>query len=136
MLLGSASDNIRLTAGSLNTATVKPRLLRASQEESDNPRSYNIEWKLLAESDDKKAGGDMENEAAEISGFVKKAKDFELQFKAPRQPGAYRLFVTIHYKNKVAYANVPFEVLGTASNTGSSALRFKKYDLQSFDRPR
>ncbi|MBM3400078.1 MAG: DUF4038 domain-containing protein [Bacteroidetes bacterium] len=135
MLLGAASDSIRLTAGSLNTATVKPRLLRASQEESDNPRSYHIEWKLLAESDDKKAGGDMENEAAEVSGFVKKAKDFELQFKAPRQPGAYRLFVTIQYKNKVAYANVPFEVLGTKSNTGSSALRFKKYDLQSFDRP-
>jgi hypothetical protein len=135
MLLGAASDSIRMVPGSLNTAMVKPRLVRATEEESNNPRSYRIEWKLLAESDDKKAGGDMENEATEISGFVKKAKDFELQFRAPRQPGAYRLFVTIHYKNKVAYSNVPFQVQGTASNSGSSVLRFKKYDLQSFDQP-
>jgi hypothetical protein len=70
-----------------------------------------------------------------MSGFVKKAKDFELQFKAPRQPGAYRLFVTIHYKNKVAYANVPFWVRDAAADEGNKALRFKKYDLQSFDQP-
>lgn len=134
-LLGSASDSIRVMSGSMNTAIVKPALLRTSADESKNPRSYRIEWKLLAESDDKKAGGDMENEAAEITGFIKKVKDFELQFKAPRQPGAYRLFVTIHYKNKVAYANLPFLVKDAASDEGSKALRFKRYDLQSFDLP-
>lgn len=131
----SATDSIRMAAGSLNTAKVNPALLRATAEESKNPRSYRIAWKLLAESDDKKAGGDMENEAAEISGFIKKIKDFELQFKAPRQPGAYRLFVTIHYKNKVAYANVPFLVKESAGNEGSRVLRFKQYDLKSFEQP-
>jgi hypothetical protein len=130
-----ASDTITVSAGSLNNAFVKTALLRASDIESSNPRSYKIEWKLLAESDDKKAGGDLENEASEIGGFIKKAKDFELQFKAPQQPGAYRLFVNIHYKNKVAYANVPFLVKDAASDEGSKALRFKRYDLQSFDQP-
>lgn len=130
-----ASDTLTVAAGSLNNALVKAALLRASAEESKNPNSYKIEWKMLAESDDKKAGGDMENEAAEISGFIKKVKDFELQFKAPRQPGAYRLFVTIHYKNKVAYANVPFQVKDAATEGGSKVLRFKKFDMQSFDQP-
>lgn len=131
----SARDSIRIAAGSLNKAVVDPALLRASAEDSKNPRSYQIDWKLLAESDDKKAGGDMENEATEITGITKKAKDFELQFKAPRQPGAYRLFVTIHHKNKVAYANVPFMVKDAAAEDGSKVLRFKKFDMQSFDQP-
>lgn len=130
-----ASDNITVDAGSLNSALVKAALLRATAEESNSPRSYRIEWKMLAESDDKKAGGDLENEASEISGFIKKANDFELHFKAPRQSGAYRLFVTIHYKNKVAYANMPFLVRDAAAPEGSKKLRFKRYDLQSFDQP-
>ena len=131
-ILGAASDSIRISSGSLNTARVNTGLLRATEQESNNPNNYRIEWKMLAESDDKKAGGDMENEATEITGFIKKAKDFELQFKAPAREGAYRLFVFIYYGNKVAYANIPFWVNAVADGGRNRAVKFKKYNMQSF----
>jgi hypothetical protein len=132
-ILGAASDSIRILSGSLNTARVNTGLLRATEQESKNPNNYRIEWKMLAESDDKKAGGDMENEATEITGFIKKAKDFELQFKAPAREGAYRLFVFIYYGNKVAYANIPLWVKSGKQPGQNKKLRFKTFNMQSFE---
>jgi hypothetical protein len=132
-ILGAASDSIRILSGSLNTARVNTGLLRATEQEFKNPNNYRIEWKMLAESDDKKAGGDMENEATEITGFIKKAKDFELQFKAPAREGAYRLFVFIYYGNKVAYANIPLWVKSGKQPEQNKKLRFKTFNMQSFE---
>lgn len=132
-ILGAASDSIRILSGSLNTARVNTGLLRATEQEFKNPNNYRIEWKMLAESDDKKAGGDMENEATEITGFIKKAKDFELQFKAPAREGAYRLFVFIYYGNKVAYANIPLWVKSGKQPGQNKKLRFKTFNMQSFE---
>jgi hypothetical protein len=87
---------------------------------------------MLAESDDKKAGGDMENEAAEISNFMKKEGAGTMHFKAPRQPGGYRLFAMVYYQNKVAYNNIPFKVVAASSDENKRAVKFKKFNMESF----
>ena len=76
----------------------------------------NYSWKILAESTDKKSGGDAEKEASEINGLIAKNSGSKPKFFAPAQPGAYRLFVTIEHNNTLAYANIPFFVFVEKAN--------------------
>lgn len=69
-------------------------------------------WELLPESTQTGAGGDAENkpEAAEMK-IVDDSGNGKLSFRAPRKPGAYRLFVYANDgKGKAATANCPFYV--------------------------
>lgn len=97
------------------------------------PKKVKYHWKCLQESTDKKAGGDVENEAAEVPISIKNGNSNTISFKAPSKPGAYRLFVTMEYENKVAYANFPFQVAESDKDSKKSAVRMKKYSMESFN---
>lgn len=97
------------------------------------PKKVKYHWKCLQESTDKKAGGDVENEAAEVPISIKNGTSNNITFKAPAKPGAYRLFVTMEYENKVAYANFPFQVSESDKASKKSAVRMKKYTMESFN---
>ena len=69
------------------------------------------EWKILKESTEKKSGGDAEKEAEQLNGLIPVSQTAKITFRAPAEPGAYRLFVRIQHNQTVAYANIPFQVL-------------------------
>ncbi len=153
-----SDENIVLTPGSKHNASVKSYLLTpneafqlfSSRSESSNfpkqitvpstpltdkniPKKVKYHWKCLLESTDKKAGGDVENEAAEVPVSIKNGRSNHISFKAPSKPGAYRLFVTMEYENKVAYANFPFQVTESDKASQKSAVRMKKFTMESFN---
>lgn len=69
------------------------------------------EWKVLAEATDLRGGSGIETPPARIAISVLHADAASVRFLAPQQPGAYRLFITIHdRKGKAATANLPFLV--------------------------
>jgi hypothetical protein len=107
-------------------------LIQYNQTQNDT-NNLHCSWKILAESNDKKAGGDLENEASEIPGLIKKGKSKRILFKAPNEEGAYRLFVTIEYQNKIAYANYPFYVDASANSSKPKSVRLKKFTMDSFN---
>lgn len=103
----------------------------------DSLKQGNIKyhWRIIEESTDKKSGGDVESEATEIAGLILKgASGNKILFRTPEREGAYRLFVSIVYNGKMAYANIPFRVL--PRNTEDKQARFIKLkytDMSSFD---
>lgn len=121
----SAIDNITLKAESKNKAEL---IL-------DNaPNSVRYKWRIMAESTDKKSGGDKEEAAAEISGLIRKGKSHAIEFFAPKIPGQYRLFVSALGNEKLAYANIPFLVLPKDENEKQSrGIQFKYVDMKSFE---
>ena len=155
----TADENIVLTPGSTHKASVQSFLLSPDEAfklfstttssankfptkitvpstlltDKNIPKKVKYSWKCLQESTDKKAGGDVENEAAEVPISVKNGKSNTISFKAPSKPGAYRLFVLMEYEDKVAYANFPFKVTETDQTSKKSALRLKKYSMESFN---
>ena len=92
-----------------------------------------ITYKILRESSDKKAGGDVENEAEEVPTKFKVSKSGKVIFDAPNETGAYRLFVTIIYKEKVAYANCPFTVTPNPKRGNGKKVWLKKWEMGSFE---
>lgn len=98
-----AQQNIHLFAGQNYGANV------AAQ--SPNGDSLTYSWEILEESNAKTVGGDFEEDPQRLSGLIEQGHAAEMNFKAPAQPGAYRLFVYIHDGHqKAAYANIPFYV--------------------------
>ncbi len=90
-------------------------------------------WEILKESDDKKEGGDAEKEAEAVTGLIKGNGKESISFRAPLVQGAYRLFVTISTKDKIAYANIPFYVTArTANDPQARFIQPKIYDFKSF----
>jgi hypothetical protein len=70
-----------------------------------------IEWEVRSESSDRKQGGDRESVPPAHPEAILAAQGSRLEFRAPSQEGAYRLFVTLHDgKGNAATANVPFFV--------------------------
>ena len=130
----AAAAGIQVEAGSINTAALNAGLTYYTETAAPDG-GYQVVWKLLAESDDKKAGGDVENEAAEITHFIKKEKAGMMQFKAPSAPGSYRLFAMVYYRQKVAYANIPFQVIPKSETNPGKGLRFKQFTMRTFDEP-
>jgi hypothetical protein len=48
--------------------------------------------------------------------------------------GQYRLFVSVLYNDKLAYANIPFKVIERGENEKQAkAVQFKFADMKSFD---
>ncbi|WP_040395686.1 glycoside hydrolase family 2 TIM barrel-domain containing protein [Aromatoleum toluclasticum] len=69
------------------------------------------EWKVLAEATDLRGGSGIETPPARIAVPVLHADAASVRFRAPQQPGAYRLFITVRdHKGKAATANLPFLV--------------------------
>lgn len=108
--------------------------LDMTKTQDDTDGKFVYQWKILAESNDKKSGGDAEEEAKEILGLIKGGKKSRITFRAPRTEGGYRLFVKIFYNNKVAYANIPFWVDKRGENDKQARfVEFKKTDMESFN---
>lgn len=122
-----ATDNITLAAESKNEAklfaTIPGTEMRAKYK-----------WRVIAESTDKKSGGDREEEAAEVAGLIRNGNGNSVTFMAPKTPGQYRLFVSVSYNDKVAYSNIPFLVSPRDPNAKQSrAVQFKYTDMKSFE---
>jgi hypothetical protein len=80
------------------------------------PADVRVTWSLQPESAHKGFGGDAELRPADLAlpAIPAGADQTRLNFPAPKQPGAYRLFVTVYGPgNKAAVANFPFLVGAT-----------------------
>ncbi len=98
-----ALDNIYVTAGSINTSDA----LFTDPEK----KVLKLEWVFMPESTDKKAGGDFEKTPEVLTNLIIENKNFSIKFKAPSNPGAYRLYVYAYDEdNNVAFGNIPFYV--------------------------
>jgi hypothetical protein len=70
---------------------------------------WKVEWKLLPEATDTKAGGDLEQALTSIPGKLRNEGTDGVEVIVPREEGGYRLFVKAIAENcRVAYANIPF----------------------------
>lgn len=80
---------------------------------ADDPEhdSLNYRWIVVAESSDKKHGGDEEQTPPSFPELIRSQTGSEVTFMAPSQSGAYRLFVYVtDNQNSAATANFPFYV--------------------------
>ncbi len=128
-------DNIKLKADERQTASVLAKVgINMTETTDDTDQKLHYTWKILAESTDKKSGGDAEEAAREIGGLIQGRTKKEITFRAPHKEGAYRLFVTIALNGKVAYANIPFWVDKRTEEDGqANFIEFKKATMTSFN---
>lgn len=69
------------------------------------------EWIVVAESSDKKVGGDRERRPPSFPHLIESKTENAVTFNAPEKSGAYRLFVYVtDNQNNAATANIPFYV--------------------------
>lgn len=117
------SESIYLEAEEKYDATVT-----ANDKDGDN---LTYRWLIIPESTDIKAGGDAESAPLPVSGVFVKRKDNAATFRAPKEPGSYRLFIFIYDKhNHYAYENVPFFVTPRAADKGPSRpVSFKRMEM-------
>lgn len=93
-----------------------------------NGDKINYAWELYPESTDLKMGGDAESKPSPIAGKIVSKNNAEITLNTPTAAGKYRLFITVSDASKVAYANIPFQVI-----TGQPAsIRLKSASLNSF----
>ncbi len=98
-----APDNIYLLAGDLYTTEVI-----VSDPDQD---SLVYRWEIMKESTSKATGGDSEYIPKAISNLFQGESAASMNFTAPSEPGAYRLFVYVEDGHQhVAHANIPFWV--------------------------
>ncbi|MFC3094909.1 hypothetical protein DRW07_17640 [Alteromonas sediminis] len=98
----TAFDNVRLQKRQSYSAKVSVR------DPENDPIRY--QWEIRKESTSQKVGGDKEYVPPVIEGLIEKQAN-NIQFKAPDEPGAYRLFVyAFDGNNNAAHANIPFYV--------------------------
>ncbi len=99
----SAYDNIKLDQSETYSAEVFYRNFE------DEPIRYH--WEILYESNDLGVGGDYESRPDSIDGLIQNDNTHKVKITAPKEKGAYRLFVyVIDSENKTATANIPFYV--------------------------
>ncbi len=98
-----AEDNIQLMAGDLYPAQVE-----VNDPDGD---SLVYHWEIRRESESKATGGDRESVPELIPGLFEGEVDASVNFTAPSDSGAYRLFIYVEDgQNHVAHANIPFWV--------------------------
>jgi hypothetical protein len=122
-----AADNIVIKAEEKSEAQIDLKF-------ANNQKAI-YRWRIIAESTDKKSGGDVEQEATEISGLIKTAgAPNKIIFRAPKLAGHYRLFVSAMHNNKLAYSNIPFKVITRDANDKQVRFaQFKFKDMSSFN---
>ncbi|WP_367874459.1 glycoside hydrolase family 2 TIM barrel-domain containing protein [Luteolibacter sp. Populi] len=94
-------------------AVVKAGEAAAVKMEVGDPNGdpVKIEWKIAAESTDRKEGGDAEAAPEEKAVAMKEKGANEWEFKVPAKAGAYRLFLIVRDGKGAASAeNIPFKV--------------------------
>lgn len=98
-----AEQDIKLAPGSTYTATVK------AKDPDDDTLSYR--WEVMQESNATQTGGDLEEVPQVIPGLISPVDSGQIQLTAPKQSGAYRLFVYVYDgKGHAGHANIPFFV--------------------------
>ncbi|MFM2135753.1 MAG: hypothetical protein RL021_1153 [Bacteroidota bacterium] len=130
-----AGDGIRLKAGNRYEASVLssfPAVANTSDTLSNEVLTY--DWKVLAESEDKKSGGDREAEASRQHIRFRNKHSPLVSFVAPDSPGSYRLFVNVYGHGKVAYANIPFQVIPRSAEDGPARPVSFKHQKMEFIR--
>lgn len=105
MLLNSqnAYQDVSLKVGSTYEASIE-----ASDPDGDVLR---YRWEVMHESDATQTGGDREDIPKVLSCLADAVSPGKAVLTAPKEPGAYRLFVYVHDDNGHAgHANIPFQV--------------------------
>ncbi len=75
----------------------------------DDNNKLKFSFKIYPESTVEAVGGDFQDDIPPISGLIKKSKFNQVTFMAPKNEGAYRLFIFVNDDiDKIAYANIPF----------------------------
>ncbi|MEM9801214.1 MAG: glycoside hydrolase family 2 TIM barrel-domain containing protein [Planctomycetota bacterium] len=98
-----ASDSVRLAAGKRFEA-------RFDVDDPDRDR-LKFRWEIMRESESEKTGGDAERIPETIATRFKESGGGRVTFRAPEEPGAYRLFAYAEDRGgSTAHANVPFLV--------------------------
>ncbi|MDX1545773.1 MAG: glycoside hydrolase family 2 TIM barrel-domain containing protein, partial [Rhodothermales bacterium] len=101
----TAYDGITLQPGQAYPAEV------VSRDPDGDPLRY--AWEVREESTDLGEGGDDEREPDLVPGAVDTPDAARVNVTAPREPGAYRLFVYVYDgQGSAAHANIPFYVRG------------------------
>ncbi len=99
----TAQQNVRLKPDQRCPIKVK------SSDPDRDPLAFR--WEVMEESTDLKTGGDVESKPKTLTGLVQDTTRAETTLKAPRRPGAYRLFVYVFDGHgHAAHANIPFHV--------------------------
>ncbi len=98
-----ATDNIKLEAGKEYNAMVD------MTDPENDPLTYR--WEIMKESTTNATGGDAEEVPEVIDKLIVSEPAAEVTFKAPAEPGAYRLFIYVDDNHDhTAHANIPFYV--------------------------
>lgn len=117
-------DNIKLKAEDRYKIQLK-------YKDPDGDR-VKVTYAVYPESFSQSAGGDFENALQPVLGSIRKKRKNSATLVAPKEEGAYRLFVFVKDKNnRVAYANIPFYVEPRKdSDPAPNPVQFKKQTLQ------
>lgn len=103
-------DTPETDLGKLRAGQAFAAAVRAEDPDGD---TLAIEWVVIAESTDRKSGGDAEAAPPAVEGCVAGSVGLEAAIVAPKEPGAYRLFVFVRDgTGRAGTANVPFQVVG------------------------
>lgn len=98
-----ATDNIRLAAGKKYAAVI-------DVADPDND-ALTYRWEIMKESKTAATGGDAEEVPEVIEGLIQSAASANVEFLAPKEEGAYRLFIYVDdTADHTAHANIPFYV--------------------------
>ena len=101
-----AADGVRLAPGGTYVASAQ-----AADPDRD---ALTYDWRVMRESQAMQSGGDAEDVPEEYRLSHPKDGTGQILWRAPDDPGAYRLYVYVgDGKGGVAHANVPFLVVGT-----------------------
>ena len=102
----------RITTDADGAEVAPGSAIRARAEAADPEGGpLTVRWEVRSESRDRKEGGDRESEPPAHPECFVETKGLDAVFKAPTQPGAYRIFAYVYDgKGGAATANVPFAV--------------------------
>jgi hypothetical protein len=101
----TARQSVELTA-----AGIYPASFNVVDLDNDN---IHYRWELKLESEAQQVGGDREARIESFESGLAEQNAPNVQFSAPTQPGAYRLFVYAYDgNNHAAHGNIPFLVTG------------------------
>ncbi len=107
-------DSLRLDGRkAADNIIVKPNVSLTAQVYARDPENdaLKINWEILHETTDKRAGGDEEEKPPAVEGIMVAQGNTSLAFTAPQQAGPYRLFVYVYDQNgSGGHANIPFFV--------------------------
>lgn len=100
----NADQSVMLEAGTIANFSID-----VSDRDKD---ALKYTWKLVPESTDIKAGGDVESEPEPIEGAFARKNLNSASLRVPREEGAYRVFYEVRDgHSSLGYANFPFYVL-------------------------